>query len=923
MKSNVAATAQLQLGPFVSYSRKDQAFVRKLHDALEQRGRDAWVDWEGILPTEEWMQKIRSAIDSAQAFVFIISPDSINSVICTQEIDHAVAHNKRLLPIVARDVDAAAVHPSLGALNWIYIRDSDDFERKIDELIVAMDTDLDWVRAHTRLQVRADEWQKRGTERSLLLRGNDLREAERWLLQTGQGKKPDPTPVHTQFIITSRQAETRRRKVQRTLAIAALVVLSLLSIYSWNQKTVAERQRNVAVSRQLAMRTFNIAEDQKLTRLLVSALATRYSHTSEADASLARALLPTVPLKTVLWSPHRGDPMTCIAFSRDGTYVAGSNTHAVTIWRTATARVAASLPREDGVDCVSFGADDEIVAIADEGRVILWEWRAGRHRLLGGEPNATASISAFGADGNSMFVASKGKLTHWDIKRTSARTLIDINPVSGVSYAFSPDAKHFAYASAAGQQITVWNLDTEKPIAVLERMPGKTSAHLAFSADGQMLAGSGDHEVAVWDLRGGNTSPVNRLGDVTVKSLAFSLDGKTLALGGFKSEILQWDFRKGQQRWPLPGPSHGTQSIAFSPDGTLLASSGDDGSVLLWEPAKQHQHILEQHADVELVSEAMASDGRMLALKRGEGYLLWDPTGAKAAQRLIGYPDGQRKPTTIHFSRRGKLLAALDPHRGISLWNIDDGKLVKQLTPQQSTPERMEVSPTDSLVATVDIAGRLLCRHIATGVSWSKDESVTGHARSLAFSLDGKWLASGGLEGDVHIWSSDDGTPIAALKNPDANVLALAFSPDGKRLTASAAGAIVMWDIAEKTVRRTLRGHQSSVTSLAFSADGKFIASGSLDKRAILWDALSGEAVLQIDAQNNAFVGVALSGDGKTLATRSGTTNVRCWNIDVQRWTEIACSIVNRNLTREEWETFLPGESYRPACPDSELPQGL
>ncbi len=95
-----------QAGPFVSYAREDQAFVRRLHEALEQRQRDTWVDWEGIYPTEEWMVRIRAAIDAAQAFVFVISPDSVTSGVCGQEIDHAVSQNKRIIPIVSREVDA-------------------------------------------------------------------------------------------------------------------------------------------------------------------------------------------------------------------------------------------------------------------------------------------------------------------------------------------------------------------------------------------------------------------------------------------------------------------------------------------------------------------------------------------------------------------------------------------------------------------------------------------------------------------------------------------------------------------------------------------------------------------------------------------------------------------------------------------------
>ncbi len=424
MKSEPRPAGELQSGPFVSYAREDQPFVRRLHEALARRQRDTWVDWEGIYPTEEWMAKIRSAIDAAQAFVFVISPDSVASPVCGEEIDHAVKQNKRIIPIVAREAKAESVHPAVARLNWLRFLESGDFDTQVDALIAAMDLDLDWLRRHTRLLVRAEEWQKREADGSLLLRGADLREAEGWLLAGDTQKNRVPTPLQTQFIVASRQAETRRRNVQRAIAAVAVVVLSALSIYSWIQKNTAERQRNLAISRQLAARAANLGADDNLTRLLVSALATRYSHSSEADASLAQSLIPTVPLARALWSQSRGDWMDCISFHRDGTYVAGSNTHGVAIWHAATGRMEAFLPHEDGVDCVSFGPRDDVVVISDEGRAIVWDWKRNQQRTFGPEPNQETTRSAFSADGRSVFVASLGQVTKWDLEQATPRVVI-------------------------------------------------------------------------------------------------------------------------------------------------------------------------------------------------------------------------------------------------------------------------------------------------------------------------------------------------------------------------------------------------------------------------------------------------------------------------------------------------------------------
>lgn len=180
---------------FISYSRKDKAFVQRLDEALKARGREAWVDWEGIRPTEEFMQAIYGAIEGADTFIFILSPDSISSAVCAMEIAHAVARNKRMVPLVARDVNAAEVPEALAKLNWIFCRDIDDFAQGTATLISALDTDLDWVHSHTRLLTRAVEWEAKGKNNSFVLRDDDLREAERWLTEAGADKERQPTAL--------------------------------------------------------------------------------------------------------------------------------------------------------------------------------------------------------------------------------------------------------------------------------------------------------------------------------------------------------------------------------------------------------------------------------------------------------------------------------------------------------------------------------------------------------------------------------------------------------------------------------------------------------------------------------------------------------------------------------------------------------
>lgn len=217
---------------FISYSRKDQPFVRTLNAAFKQLNRDPWVDWDDIQKGEEWWQAIQRGIENAHTFVFVISPDSINSPVCRKEIEYAATCNKRFLPIVRREgFDQNNVHPKISSHNWLFFRETDNFNESFQALIKAIDTDLNYVRAHTRLLVRALEWQEKARNSSYLLRGLDLEGAQQWLMQS-VGKEPIPTDAHIQYINISRATETAtlnaRKKARRTVLLTTVIANLIL-----------------------------------------------------------------------------------------------------------------------------------------------------------------------------------------------------------------------------------------------------------------------------------------------------------------------------------------------------------------------------------------------------------------------------------------------------------------------------------------------------------------------------------------------------------------------------------------------------------------------------------------------------------------------------------------------------------------------
>ena len=143
--------------------------------------------------------------------IVVLSPASVASVECRKEVAHGLENNKRLIPIVASDVDAASVPEALRKLNWIFFGATDDFDRGLDALIRAVDTDLEWVDGHTALLGKTVEWSQAGRESSRLLRGRELTDAEAWQVRSA-AREPKPTGTDGGIHLASRRAERRRQR---------------------------------------------------------------------------------------------------------------------------------------------------------------------------------------------------------------------------------------------------------------------------------------------------------------------------------------------------------------------------------------------------------------------------------------------------------------------------------------------------------------------------------------------------------------------------------------------------------------------------------------------------------------------------------------------------------------------------------------
>jgi WD40 repeat protein len=211
---------------------------------------------------------------------------------------------------------------------------------------------------------------------------------------------------------------------------------------------------------------------------------------------------------------------------------------------------------------------------------------------------------------------------------------------------------------------------------------------------------------------------------------------------------------------------------------------------------------------------------------------------------------------------------------------------------------------------------------------------VDGEVTYAAFSPDGQTLATGSASDNIQLFSLsflyyqvDDNqpngelsSPYLILRGPTGAVTSVAFSPDEHTVASgSADDSIRLWVLNGPRDPRfptvTLQG-QGVVHSVAFSPDGHTLASGSTDGTVRLWDLRTDQATLVLQGHTGEVTSVAFSPDGHTLASGSTDHTIRLWDLDPRSWQRRACTIAGRNLTQDEWRTYI-GSSlhYERTCP--------
>jgi WD40 repeat protein len=563
------------------------------------------------------------------------------------------------------------------------------------------------------------------------------------------------------------------------------------------------------------------------------------------------------------------DTVNGIAFSRDGKLLASAGQDGtIRLWETATGRERPWTKNHENpqnLNSVAFSPDGTMLASGGQSNdVRVWDVTTGKElRCFPGTSGAYILVVAFSPDGKYLAAARTNKVDLWEVSTWKYAGSLDGYAERTTGLAFSADSR-VLFTGAFDTTVRFWDVGTRKQLRCLGKPPEKPSHRdpmircLAVAPDGKRLAaGRNDGGLSVWDTASGkelcqwqaDQAPVKASAYAHIRALTFAPDGKMLATAS-RNGLRLWDAETGKRLDPFLERAGRPKDLAFSPDGKHLAVGDDQDTLRLIETRSRRERVSIPLGFMGLRDIAFSPDGQGLACVEIPDW----PYSNGCRIRLLDVATAREKgdplelPQTIFtFASSPRLNALLGgTTKEIIVWDPATLKELKRFR-----------YPEESLAIAFSPDGRVMVQRNGTETMSLWDPVTTAEVHGFGrregslpvwtFSPDNRMGASAGCDmprarrckeaTDVILWETATGHERCRLHGHTRQIRAIAFSPDGRLIaTAATEETILLWDAATGKEVGRLTGHRGWVESLAFSPDSKVLVSGSPDTTILFWN---------------------------------------------------------------------------------------
>ena len=610
------------LDVFVSYSRADSEFARKLNDSLQIFGKLTWFDQESIATSSaDFQQEIYRGIEVSDNFLFILSPEAVNSEYCADEVEYAAKLNRRVITVLHRPVNPADLHPELAKVQWLdFNKNEGDFGENFNQLVRILETDREHVHNHTKWSQRALEWEDKERTQDLLLRGSEFAIAQNWLkVSHKEKKKPVPTELQEVFLKNSQdaiEAEVRKEKRQKVVLRSLLMAMTGVAIIAIGATILAVNSQRKAVQGEVkslvVLSESKLVEDQEFDSLLSGlkaahllkrniSLPERKALRNEIKNALQRALYGITEQNRF---EHRGS-VNNVTISPDGKMFASNDSEGIKLWQSDGIFIA-QLEDEtyNETAFIHFSQDSKALATTSDGKVIkLWDLNGNQIDSIGDgkefkgveffpDTHAHRTIGTFDGEAAQL----------WQIDGTLISTLENYARESDIES--SHNGKIFAGTDSETFAIKIWRRDG----TLLDELEGESGFWVwALSSKGETLITTDGEAIKLRKQNGELITVLEDKIDIsrthTLNRLAVNPKKPIIAIvfqpkSSSDIPIIQLWQTNGTLIKSFSAHEKTIKNIIFSPDGESLATTSEDKTIKLWDMAGNELRTLSGHEDV-------------------------------------------------------------------------------------------------------------------------------------------------------------------------------------------------------------------------------------------------------------------------------------------------------------------------------------